>query len=162
KRIGRRVDSSPFAFNGNDDDITQINVAAFAEEDVLFNKYFRLIGALRADYFGFNVSDGNEALGAGSPNTSGTAQRALLSPKATAAITPIHDLLDLYLNFGMGFHSNMAQIALLDGRTLPDGNGGTFTVHAVPRIYGGEVGARLHLWNRVDVAGAFWLSYLEN
>jgi TonB family protein len=162
KRIARRVDSSPFAFNGNNDDITQLNVAGFAEEDVVFNKYFRVVGALRADYFGFNVSDGNEALGAGMPKTSGTAQRALLSPKATVVVTPIHDLLELYLNFGMGFHTNQAQIALLDGQTLPDGKGGTFTIHAVPRIYGGELGARLHLWNRVDLAGAFWISYLEN
>ena len=31
-----------------------------------------------------------------------------------------------------------------------------------PKFYGGEVGARAHLWNRVDAAAAFWMSYLEN
>ncbi len=145
-----------------DDDVSQANVAAYAEEDVVFNKYVRAIAGLRADYFAFAVSDANEALGAGQPNTSGTAQRALLSPKASAVVTPLPGTLDLYLNFGMGFHSNPAQVALADGSTRSDASGNRFTVHAVPRIYGGEVGARLRLWSRLDVAAAVWASWLEN
>jgi hypothetical protein len=35
-------------------------------------------------------------------------------------------------------------------------------VHAVPRIYGGEIGARARLFDRIDLAAAFWASYLEN
>jgi outer membrane receptor protein involved in Fe transport len=164
KRIGRHIDTSQFGMfaPGNNDDIGLLNIAAYAEEDVVVNKYLRFLGGLRADYFTFNLADQSETLGANTPNTSGTAQRALVSPKFTAVITPVHDLFELYLNGGMGFHTNQAQIALLDGKTFNDENGVPFKVRAVPRIYGAEIGARLHLWNRIDVAGALWASYLES
>src|SRR5207248_10615543 len=48
KRIARRADTSGFAFSGNNDDVTQVNVAAFAEEDLVVNRWFRAIAALRA------------------------------------------------------------------------------------------------------------------
>jgi len=164
KRLGRRIDSpsDPLGFSGNNDNIDITNIAGYAAEDVVFNRWFRLIGALRADFFGFNVDDLNEALGAGQPQTSGTRQFTAFSPKATAVISPIRDTLDVYLNFGMGFHSNMAQVALADGRTLTDSSGNMFTVHALPKFYGGEVGVRTHLFNRLDAAAALWVSYLEN
>ncbi|MGZ3440809.1 MAG: TonB-dependent receptor, partial [Polyangia bacterium] len=130
----------------------QLDLGAYAEEDVLFTRWFRFIGALRADCFGFNV-DGDQQ---------GVRQFYVLSPKASAVFTPIHDLLDLYLNFGMGFHTNPAEIALHDGQQATDAAGNTFTEHAIPRIYGGELGARAHLFERVDLAAAFWMSYLEN
>jgi TonB family protein len=127
----------------------QLDLAAYAEEDVLFTRWFRFVGALRADYFAFDV-DGDER---------GVRQFYVLQPKASAIFTPIHDLLDLYLNFGIGFHSNPAEVALRDGERSPDG---TFTYRALPRIYGGELGARAHLFDRIDLAAAFWMSYLES
>lgn len=162
KRIGRHVDTSDLAFSGNNSDIDIMNIAGYVEEDVVFNRYFRLIGGLRADYFGFNVDDKSEVLGAGMPPTTGTRQFSAFSPKATAVISPVPEILDLYLNFGMGFHSNQAQVALEDGTVHRNADGSTFTFHALPKFYGGEVGARAHLWNRLDVAAAFWVSYLEN
>jgi TonB family protein len=164
KRLSRlaRDPADPLAFGGSNDGIDIIDIAGYAEEDVVFNRWFRLLGGLRADYFGFDVNDLGESLGAGQPATSGTRQFSAFSPKATAVFSPVHDVLDLYLNFGMGFHSNQAEVALADGKTLTDASGNKFVVHALPRFYGGEVGARVHLWNRIDVATAFWLSYLEN
>src|SRR5205814_1141373 len=82
--------------------------------------------------------------------------------KASAVVTPLPGTLELYLNFGMGFHTNQARIALLDGRSFVDRSGNRFTAHAVPRLYGGEVGARLRLWSRVDLAAALWASWLED
>ncbi len=96
------------------------------------------------------------------PQSSGVRQFSVPSPKATAVITPVPGLLDLYLNFGQGFHTNQAQVALRDGAIHTNPDGSTFTLHAIPRFYGGEIGARVHLWDRVDAAAAFWLSYLEN
>ena len=127
----------------------QLDLAAYAEEDVVFTRWFRFVGGLRLDYFAFDV-DGDQQ---------GVRQFYVLAPKASAIFTPIHDVLDLYVNFGIGFHSNPAEIALVDGQKSPDGS---FTYHALPRLYGGEVGARAHLFERVDVAAAFWMSYLEN
>ncbi len=164
KRLGRRIDSAgdPLAFSGSNDNIDIIDVAGYAEEDVVLSRWLRLIGGLRADFFGFNVDDLGEQLGAGRPQTSGTRQFSAFSPKATAVLTPLRERLELYLNFGMGFHSNMAQVALADGRRLTDSSGNSFTVHALPKIYGGELGARTHLFDRIDAAAAFWVSYLEN
>ncbi|MCA1663925.1 MAG: TonB-dependent receptor, partial [Myxococcales bacterium] len=130
----------------------QLDLAAYAEEDAVFTRWFRFVGALRADYFGFNVDGDN----------SGVRQFYVLSPKASAVFTPIHDLLDVYLNFGIGFHSNQAEVALQDGKQQLDASGNAFKLHAIPRIYGGEIGARAHLFDRVDLAAAFWMSYLEN
>ena len=162
KRLGRHVDSSGLAFDGNNDDVDQLNVAGYLEEDVVFSKYFRMLAGARTDYFGFDVNDLSETLGAGQRPTSGTREFAIVSPKASAVITPIPDLLELYVNFGMGFHTNQAQVALSDNVRRTNADGSTFTVHAIPRIYGGELGARAHLFNRIDIAAAFWLSYLEN
>ena len=84
----------------------QLNLAAYAEEDVVFTRWFRFVGALRADYFGFNVDDNGEG---SAPACRHLRRRARLSARRRSAIfTPIHDLLDLYVNFGMGFHSNDA------------------------------------------------------
>jgi TonB family protein len=162
QRLGPRTDSGALGFDGSNDAIDILNMSGFAEEDVRFNRYFRLIGGLRADYFGYNVNDLNQVYGAGLPNTSGTRQFDVISPKASAVISPIPDIFELYLNYGSGFHSNMAQAALLDGKTLTNSDGQRFTLHAIPHFYGGEIGARGHLWNRLDLAAAFWMSYLEN
>ncbi|MSP61252.1 MAG: TonB-dependent receptor [Myxococcales bacterium] len=156
KRTGRLVDGSRFHF-GNDDDIAQLNLSAYVEEDMVVARWLRAIVGIRADYFGFQGVDRGEALGAGNPSTSGVAQRSLLSPKATVVLTPTRPL-DLYLNFGMGFHSNDARIAVQEGRVTHEGS----VVNTVPRIYGGEIGARLDLWGRVAIAAAAWASYLEN
>jgi len=149
-RTGRHVDSGPFAF-GNDSGVSVLNLAAFVEEDVVFNRYVRAILGLRGDLFDFAVDDRT------TPAVSGTAQRALASPKATLVITPARPL-DLYLNFGMGFHSNDARIAVQEGRETPRGS----VVNTVPRFYGGELGARVTLWRRLSIAAALWASYLEN
>jgi TonB family protein len=162
KRLSRRADSSDLGFSGNNDDVDILNISGYAEEDVVFNRYFRLLGGLRTDFFGYNVNDQSETLGAGMAPTSGVRQFATFSPKATAVITPLPGRLDLYLNFGQGFHTNQAQVALRDGVVHTSSDGSTFTIHAIPKFYGGELGARVHLFDRVDAAAAFWLSYLEN
>ncbi len=156
KRIARHVDASQYHF-GNDDDISQLNIGAFAEEDIRWNRFVRTIVGLRADFFGFDVNELSETLGPGQPATSGTKQKSLLSPKATVVVTPLRAL-DLYFNFGMGFHSNDARLAVQEGQVTPDGA----IVNVVPRLYGGEFGARLTLWDRFTVAAALWASYLEN
>lgn len=137
--------------------IQTLNLSAWAELDVTWNRWVRTVVAARADYFGFMVDDKTEVLGAGTPPTSGESQRGLVSPKATVVISP-HRWVDLYLNFGMGFHSNDARIAVQNDRTTPDGN----VVNVVPRFYGGEVGLRWNLWRRASIAVVGWASYLEN
>ncbi|HEX2573916.1 MAG TPA: TonB family protein [Polyangia bacterium] len=155
KRLGRKGDAAS-AF-GNNDDIHQSNLSGWAEEDVVWNRYARTVLGVRIDYFGFNVDDKDEQLGAGQPNTSGVAQRTLLSPKLSQIFRPTR-WLDIYVNFGVGFHSNDARIAVREGRTTAAGS----VVNTVPRLYGGELGLRFTLGDRLAAAAALWASYLEN
>src|SRR5262249_49540366 len=133
--------------------VDQLDLAGFAEEDLQLVRWLRVVAALRTDYLSFDV-DGDQQ---------GVRQFWTLSPKASVIASALRDgKLDLFINFGMGFHSNPAEVALRDGQRVPDGNGGSFVLHAVPKFYGGELGARTHLLDRIDVAAAFWMSYLEN
>jgi TonB family protein len=157
KRLRRRVDGASGYHFGSDDDIDELNLAAYAEEDVVWTRWLRSIVGLRADYFGFNVDDHGETLGAGAAAASGTRQKTLLSPKATVVFSPLR-FLDIYLNLGMGFHSNDARIAVQEGQRTPDGA----VVNVVPRIYGGEIGLRGSWRHYLSAAVALWASYLEN
>jgi TonB family protein len=143
-------------------DIDETNLAGYLNLDLVVSPRLRFLGGIRADFFGFDVSDRAEAVGAGQPNTSGVRQFGAASPKASAVVTPVLDRLDLYLNFGAGFHSNAAEVALEDGSRRTASDGSSFTVHALPRFYGGELGARAHLMEGLDFAAALWGSTLEN
>jgi TonB family protein len=150
-RLGRHVDPSPFHFGNNDDEHLQ-NMALYASEDVIWNRWLRTVVALRGDYFNYDVSDDNPPAAGAAPavNPSGVRQAALLSPKASVVLTP-HRVLDLYLNFGTGFHSNDARLAVT-------GVGGNI----LPRAYEGELGARTRLGDRLDAAVALWYIGLES
>ena len=154
ERLGRRTDPSSFHF-GNDADVDVLTIGAFVEEDVVWRRWLRTIAAVRVDGFGWSVDD--RALGTGNPATSGAARQVRTSPKASVVLSP-HRFVDLYLNFGMGFHSNDGRIAVQSGHTTPDG-----PVRSVlPAIYAGEVGVRF-TWERyLSIAAALWASYLES
>ena len=66
------------------------------------------IAGVRADYFGFDVTDRLEDESSLGSRTSGVRDAALVSPKASVVLTPLPET-DVYLNFGMGFHSNDAR-----------------------------------------------------
>lgn len=157
RRLGRHVDASPFHF-GNDDDIRIENFSFYASEDIAWRRWLRTVLALRADYFNYDVDDRSPlpasmaglAPDPSAINGSGVRQVAVLSPKASVVLTPRRNL-DLYLNYGHGFHSNDARLAVT-------GLGG----HVVPRSYEGEVGARTRVRDRLDVAAALWGIYLQS
>jgi outer membrane receptor protein involved in Fe transport len=136
---------------GNDDDVRIQHLAFYLEERAGLGRYFRVVASVRGDYFLFD--DDPRADAGGTPDRSGAqAQRFLASPKATAVVAP-HRTTELYLNFGTGFHSNDARVAVA-ARGDP--------AKMVPRAIGGEVGARTRLWDRLDLAAAGWLLYLQS
>ena len=157
RRLRRHVDASPFHF-GNDDDIRIQNIALYASQDLAWTPWLRTVVGVRGDYFNYDVADGNPpppvppgtTPDAALPNPSGVRQVALLSPKASLVLSPRRNL-DLYLNYGNGFHSNDARLAVT-------GSGG----HVVPRSYEGEVGVRARVRDRLDLAAALWGVYLQS
>jgi outer membrane receptor protein involved in Fe transport len=78
-------------------------------------------------------------------------QAALASPKASVVLTP-RDGLDLYLNFGLGYHSNDARGVVRD----------LDAVTPLTRATGYEAGARLRLFDRLDLAAAAFVLDLDS
>jgi TonB family protein len=132
----------------------QSDAAVYLQEDVRPVRFLRFVVGLREDLFDFDVQS-NKPGGGLDPDhpdpVPPAVQRSILSPKASAVVTPIEEL-DLYLNFGRGFHSNDARSAVETG-----GAG------AVPAATGYELGARGRLFGgQLDLAAAAWRLDLDS
>jgi TonB family protein len=132
----------------------QSDAAVWAQEDLRPARFLRLVVGVREDLFDFDVQS-TKASGGLDPEHPDplppSVQRSILSPKASAVVTPFEGL-DLYLNFGRGFHSNDARSAVESG-----GAG------AVPAATGYEVGARARLFDgQLDLAAAAWRLDLDS
>jgi TonB family protein len=126
----------------------QTDAAGYLQEEWRPNRFFRLIGGIRTDLFVFDVKSLKPGFGFTPDNPDPQApvvQRSIQSPKASVVVSPI-DQLDLYFNFGSGFHSNHANSA------IPNNGDG-----ALPRALGYEVGARTRLLgNKLELGTALW------
>jgi outer membrane receptor protein involved in Fe transport len=132
-----------------DADIREGSLAAYLQEEVTPITWLRLIGGVRADYYGFDVEDHLQVLPAAA--TTGTAQDYIVSPKGNAILTPKENW-DIYLNYGEGFHSNDARgvVQVVD------------PVTPLTKARGYEAGSRVKVWDRWDVAFALWRLDLDN
>jgi TonB family protein len=111
-----------------DERTNETETGVYAEEEVRPANGVRFVLGARGDRV--DVAVNNESQTALHP-VSGYKGQAQFSPKATAVITPF-DALDLFANYGRGFHSN-------DARTLVEG--AATTLIATARGY--EIGATL-------------------
>ncbi|HEV3189460.1 MAG TPA: TonB-dependent receptor [Polyangiaceae bacterium] len=119
--------------------VTESMVGAFAEEEARIASWLRLVASARADRVDVNVED---HLG----NASGVAGKMQLSPKWMAVVTPTQAL-DLYADWGRGFHTNDAR-----GVVQPT-SAATLVVPAT----GYEVGVRVRPVRGLDLAAATFL-----
>ena len=104
----------------------------------------RLTGGLRGDYYHYNVRAKDDAatlLGQGSGSDS------ILSPKISAAYRILPQV-ELYANWGRGFHSNDVRGAVNVGTPVP----------VLVRGTGKEVGARFQLSHFAVATTYWWLS----
>lgn len=136
-----------------DNDVHSTFIGAFANEEVTPVKWLRLNGGGRADMVAFAVDD---KLPAGTPGAaaSGVDSAHQFSPKASVAVSPLQTepaQLDVYVNYGHGFHSNDVRGAFAKERVTP-----------LTRAVGEEVGTRARLLDRWDLAVALWQLDLEN
>jgi len=137
-----------------DHDVKQTSLGAYLKEELAFSRWVRLCAGLRADYFVFDVTDRLAApLSAPNPagRSSGIAGAGLLSPKASLIVSP-HRAVDLFFNFGYGFHSNDARgvVRAVD------------PVTPLTAALGYEIGARTRLADRLDLALSLWGLDLES
>jgi hypothetical protein len=126
--------------------VAETSVGLYAEEDARLLPFLRLVAGVRFDRFDVNVKDHTESQDPKSAASSGTAGSTLVSPKASMVLSPAK-FIDLFLNYGRGFHSNDAR-----GAVLRRGPNATVTLLAPATGY--EAGTRLKLLDKLDLAAA--------
>ncbi|MFO0660698.1 MAG: TonB-dependent receptor [Polyangiaceae bacterium] len=97
--------------------IEESSLGLFVEEDVRLTNAIRFVAALRADRFDVSVEDKREDLSSTGNKSSGTDSAMLLSPKLMFVISPTK-WLDLFADYGRGFHSNDARGAVLSSNRV--------------------------------------------
>jgi outer membrane receptor protein involved in Fe transport len=125
----------------------------FINEEVTPFDWLRADVGGRADLISFAVEDQLESHDPAA-GKSGVGAAHQLSPKTSLIVTPVQKPgaeVDLYVNYGHGFHSN-------DVRGVFDNP----SVTPLTRAIGEEVGSRARLFDRWDMAVAFWQLDLEN
>jgi outer membrane receptor protein involved in Fe transport len=126
------------------------DLALFVEEDVQLTPWLQVIAGLRTDLFLWDVRDRDpETMGAAG-TTAGSAARAIVSPKLSAILRPHRDV-EVFVNGGLGFHSNDARSAV-----QTDGDG------ALARALGSEIGARVRPLPSLVASAAAWMLYLQS
>jgi outer membrane receptor protein involved in Fe transport len=130
-----------FVANISDNEITEASLGAYVEATLHATSALRFTGGLRGDYFDFDVKALNPTSFAGNE----TDQQ--VSPKIGAAYA-LNDSVELYANWGRGFHSN-------DARGVVNG------IDPVPGLAPGdgyEGGARFVVGDIKFTAAYWWLN----
>ncbi len=136
------------------DNVRETMLGAYVNEEIAPLDWARLVLGARADSLSFSV-DNNLPNSTDPQNPhSGVDGAQQLSPKASAIVSPLRKKdaqLDVYVNWGHGFHSNDVRGAF----TTP-------SVTPLTRAVGEEVGARTRLFEKLDLATALWMLDLDN
>jgi len=168
-----------------DSGIIERNIFLWAQNELIINPKIRFQLGLRGDYFTFNVEDHLDTLSGETvtlPHASGYAQDVMLNPKLNMVYSPIQSL-DVFLNFGSGFHSNDARDVVIE-QTISDleqtyksqelsedkiderltqmnFNREHAGIQTLPRAIGAEIGARHRFFERFNVGVACWWLELD-
>ncbi|HEU4582290.1 MAG TPA: TonB-dependent receptor plug domain-containing protein [Polyangiaceae bacterium] len=137
-------------------DVHETFIGAFVNEELTPLPWLRVNLGGRADLLSFAVDDRKTPAQepGGEAPVSGVGAEHQFSPKASLIVTPLATEsanLDLYVNYGHGFHSNDVRGAFAAPPVTP-----------LTRAIGEELGARARLWRRWDIAAALWRLDLDN
>lgn len=136
------------------DRVLETSHALYVQTDQHFTKRLHVSAGLRADLYSFKVQDLR-------PENSGTVRAGIVSPKLAIAFAASPKL-ELYANFGTGFHSNDARgvTESVDPGTglRTDPGSGQIIQGATPlvRAIGSEIGARFSFKPKVRTTVSLW------
>jgi outer membrane receptor protein involved in Fe transport len=135
----------------NNNLIQQTNLSWFAHQEIRPTNWFRGQLGARLDNFWWNVTQAGPA----TQPIAGSASESIASPKMNLIFTPFTDnevaqRTNLFFNIGGGFHSNDARVVVQDS-TRP-----------LARFWGGELGVRTRLVEKMGFSAAYWRSYLSS
>jgi outer membrane receptor protein involved in Fe transport len=137
-------EAGSFAVNLSSNDIRESSLGVYTEAMWSPGARLRLFGGLRADYFNFDVA----ALVPGS--FSGRKSDRQVSPKLGLAYV-VAETVELYGNWGKGFHSNDARGVVNADNPVPGLSPGT----------GYEAGARIEI-GKLRITTAYWWLDLDS
>jgi outer membrane receptor protein involved in Fe transport len=128
------------------DRVIQSSAAAYGQNDVAWTPWLRTQAGVRIDGYRFDVTADNAA-------NSGLRRASLVSPKGGLVVGPFRAT-ELYVNAGVGFHSNDARGATIarDPRT----GGAASAVTPLVRATGEEVGIRTVAIPHMQTTATFW------
>lgn len=139
---------------------TKVNIeersfSGYLQQEFLLREWLRFQVGLRGDFFLFDVNDRLPANATDAIRIRGNTTDGIVNPKASLIFSPFHKNsfwrnTEAFLNFGMGYHSN-------DARDAVQAGGKPLT-----RSTGGELGVRTNLWDKLDLAAAFWTLDLDS
>jgi outer membrane cobalamin receptor len=133
-------DGGVFVSNISDNAILETSIGMYVDASWYVNDELRVFGALRADYFDFDVDANSPGSFAGSTTDS------LVMPKIGLAYA-MSDQVELYANWGEGFHSNDARGVVNAADPIPGLSQGT----------GQELGGRFEIGDFKITAAYWWL-----
>ncbi|HWL88807.1 MAG TPA: TonB-dependent receptor plug domain-containing protein, partial [Polyangiaceae bacterium] len=136
-----------------DNAVHETLMGAFVNEEITPVKWLRADVGGRADFLSFAVDNQLTTTDPTNPR-SGTDGAHQFSPKASLIVTPIEQKnaqVDVYANYGNGFHSNDVRGAFASAQVTP-----------LTRAIGEELGARSRLFDRWDFGAALWRLTLDN
>jgi TonB family protein len=148
-----RVQLSPV----RDDDVHETLIGAYANEEIRPFEWLRGVVGVRFDELAFSVDDNlPNSTDPANPH-SGVAGANQISPKASLVAAPLRKKnaqLELYANWGNGFHSNDVRGVFVSPPSS--------AVTPLTRAIGEEIGGRTRLFDRLDFAAAGWLLDLDD
>jgi len=140
-RVGvEHTDRGQFVDPISENEIQEGSYGAFAEATLYATDTLRVIGGVRADYYNFDVTAFN------ANSSEGSAHDSRVSPKVALAWQALDDV-ELYANWGRGFHSNDARGIVNTNAPVPGLSPGT----------GYEVGGRLAVGDFKFTSSYWWL-----
>ena len=134
-----------------DDEVKEFSVGGFVEIELNLTDRLRASVGARGDFYDYSV-DASIAANSGDGNDAIFTPTAALAWRAT-------DVLELYANYGQGFHSNDVRGAAIsvDPRTLDP----VEAVEVLVRAEGAEIGARFSQGSFNATLTGFWLELGE-
>ncbi|MCF6332111.1 MAG: TonB-dependent receptor [Draconibacterium sp.] len=168
------------------DVIDEQNLNCWFQQEFVFSPKFRMVWGLRHDYFTFAKDDkagsSLDSINNGLPHASGISFQSVFSPKINFIISPVKNL-DIFLNFGQGFHSNDARDAVIGSRVSELSNTwrneglsndqidtrlrkynfdpAMRNTGTLPKATAGEIGIKNRLFNKLHLSLSVWYLYLD-
>jgi outer membrane receptor protein involved in Fe transport len=168
------------------DIVDEQNLNCWYQQEFVFSSKFRMVWGLRHDYFTFSKDDkagsSLDTINNGLPHATGISFQSVFSPKVNFIISPIKNL-DIFLNFGQGFHSNDARDAVIGSRVSELSNiwkseglnnsqidtrlskynfdPAMRNTGTLPKATAGELGIKSRLFNKLHLSLSAWYLYLD-